>query len=385
MRPIAQNVKGVFEYPGGSNDMELVPDSETPRNRRRRRRRARSSEKAFYGPRFRGDRTGEMPSPKRRGTVIAFALALFIHAGIFCCAGGFYSEAQIGFKPGNSGITLMLNPSVASPEIVTRAEPTPDAPAQDPHPQDFEEIEGPEPPEPPQLPELPTERKGEPPHKEQPSKNLVGKEATPAPKEKPATTPPKEKQVALLPRRQLPHPQDAVPPVAESGSEMPNADIPMDHSRLEKERDSVEDDLKKQWPDKKSAPEGAPTKPSKVPGPKNDAKGNPRPSKYSPEIEGDMREKGVTSNATVTGLERPTYPSTCRRMGHEGDSIYEFTILPNGRCTDIILVQSAGCPDLDDAAKETLLRATFVPARRFGAPVSSRKKLLFRFRLVDAE
>ena len=348
--------------------MELVPDSETPRSRRRRGKRSRNSEKGFYGPRFRGDRTREILSPKRRGTVVAFSFALFIHAGIFCCACGFYSEAQVGFKPGNSGITLMLNPSAASPEIVTRAKPTAEPPAQDPHQRDFEEIEDMDPPEAPPAPL--TEQKGEPPRKELPKKSLAAKEAAPSPRESHAPTHPKEKEVALLPQTPLPHPQEAEPPA--------------DHALMEKEPAPVDDGLMKP-PDKKPAPDGAPPEPKKAPGPKNDAKGKPRPSKYSPEIEGDLREKGVTSNATVTGLERPTYPSTCRHMGHEGDSIYEFTILPNGRCTDIMLIRSAGCPDLDEAAKESLLRATFVPARRFGVPVSSRKKLLFRFRLKDAE
>jgi len=106
-------------------------------------------------------------------------------------------------------------------------------------------------------------------------------------------------------------------------------------------------------------------------------------SKSSKEVEADTRTKGVTVEASIIGTVKPRYPSSCRRRGCEGRCVFEFTVLPDGTCTDIRLIKSAGCPNLDEAARQALLKTRFSPAKRFGVPVPSRKKLAFRFSLED--
>jgi len=104
-------------------------------------------------------------------------------------------------------------------------------------------------------------------------------------------------------------------------------------------------------------------------------------SPASKRVDADMLEKGAVVPPSLTGLEKPEYPASCRRAGHEGVAIFEVTVLPDGSCGEIVLLQSAGCPKLDEAAERALRRAKFIPAKRFGIPVRSKKKIAFRFEL----
>lgn len=274
-----------------------------------------------------------------RNLDLAFSatLAIFIHVALFVL-GGLFVEAQVAFQKGESSITLMLLPSVASP---------PTAPKTPPRPM--------------------VQDKPKPPQKEAPKKVEAPKPTPPQP-QKIQPPPPDaflEEMLANL-DFPLPEPPKVSPP--KPSHEPPKAENI--EEPLPEEIEPPEEDEKE--PEKKPEEPERPLPDKKV-------------SLPSKEADADMREKGVTTTAAVVNLEKPTYPPSCRRLGHEGDCVYEFTIEPDGHCTNIRLIKSAGCPELDEAAKEALLRATFSPAKRFGIAVSSQKRLLFRFRLEDAE
>lgn len=98
----------------------------------------------------------------------------------------------------------------------------------------------------------------------------------------------------------------------------------------------------------------------------------------------DMLEKGIRE-AIISGVEKPEYPLTCRKNGHEGTVILEATIDKNGRCISINLVQSAGCSSLDESAKRALKNARFNPAERLGIKITSAKKIAFRFKIEEID
>jgi TonB family protein len=54
-----------------------------------------------------------------------------------------------------------------------------------------------------------------------------------------------------------------------------------------------------------------------------------------------------------------------------------------GSVESIRLLESAGCEDLDEAARRALERAWFEPGTRFGSAIASRVRIPIRFRLTD--
>lgn len=98
----------------------------------------------------------------------------------------------------------------------------------------------------------------------------------------------------------------------------------------------------------------------------------------------DLLEKGIRE-AVISGIEKPEYPLSCRKNGHEGTVILEVTIDKNGSCIGINLVQSAGCSSLDKSARKSLKNARFNPAERFGIKISSTKKIAFRFKIKEID
>jgi len=62
-------------------------------------------------------------------------------------------------------------------------------------------------------------------------------------------------------------------------------------------------------------------------------------------------------------LERPDYPATDVRLGHEGIVRLLIYVLPNGRVGDVKIAQSSGYPSLDaSAARKAKAAWRFVPA-----------------------
>jgi protein TonB len=67
---------------------------------------------------------------------------------------------------------------------------------------------------------------------------------------------------------------------------------------------------------------------------------------------------------------RPSYPSTALRQGIQGTTMLKVHVLIDGRVGDVVVQQSAGHPDLDQAAVEAVRRWRFEPARRGSDPVA---------------
>jgi protein TonB len=67
---------------------------------------------------------------------------------------------------------------------------------------------------------------------------------------------------------------------------------------------------------------------------------------------------------------RPSYPSSALRQGIQGTAMLKVHVLIDGRVGDVVVQQSAGHPDLDQAAIEAVRRWRFEPARRGSDPVA---------------
>lgn len=103
----------------------------------------------------------------------------------------------------------------------------------------------------------------------------------------------------------------------------------------------------------------------------------------SKEIIADIKAKGVTMGAMVKNVFKPSYPSSCKRQGHEGTTILEVTILSKGKPGSIEIIKSAGCESLDKAAIKALKKAKYIPAKRLGVSFTTTKKIAFNFKLED--
>jgi len=67
---------------------------------------------------------------------------------------------------------------------------------------------------------------------------------------------------------------------------------------------------------------------------------------------------------------RPSDPSSALRQGVQGTTMLKIHVLIDGRVGDVVVQQSAGHPDLDQAAIEAVRRWRFEPARRGSDPVA---------------
>lgn len=68
----------------------------------------------------------------------------------------------------------------------------------------------------------------------------------------------------------------------------------------------------------------------------------------------------------------PKYPEVARRRGWQGTVQFEVLVLKSGRVGGLDMVVSTGYRSLDNAARKSINRWTFVPATSFGVPVDSR-------------
>ena len=92
---------------------------------------------------------------------------------------------------------------------------------------------------------------------------------------------------------------------------------------------------------------------------------------------------GITRVARPTGgyQVRPTYPSTARRLGVQGTTLLRVHVLDDGRVGEVDVEESAGHPDLDQAAADAVRRWRFEPARRGEQAVAMWVRLPVEFRL----
>ena len=74
----------------------------------------------------------------------------------------------------------------------------------------------------------------------------------------------------------------------------------------------------------------------------------------------------VTSTAYPRGgyQVRPSYPASARRLGIQGTSLLRVFVAADGKVGDVVVQESAGHPDLDQAATAAVRRWRFEPARR---------------------
>jgi len=78
---------------------------------------------------------------------------------------------------------------------------------------------------------------------------------------------------------------------------------------------------------------------------------------------------------------RPSYPSTARRLGIQGTTVLKVHVLIDGRVGDVVVQETAGHPDLDQAASDAVRRWRFEPARRGSDPVAMWVLLPVEFQL----
>jgi protein TonB len=78
---------------------------------------------------------------------------------------------------------------------------------------------------------------------------------------------------------------------------------------------------------------------------------------------------------------QPIYPSTPRRLGIQGTTLLRVHVLADGRIGEVLVQQSAGHPELDEAAADAVRRWRFDPARRGPEAVAMWVLLPVEFRL----
>ncbi len=77
----------------------------------------------------------------------------------------------------------------------------------------------------------------------------------------------------------------------------------------------------------------------------------------------------------------PRYPAVSRRLGEQGRVVLRVRVNERGSADAVEIRRSSGHPRLDDAARETVLRWRFVPAKRGEQPVAAWVLIPVSFRL----
>jgi protein TonB len=67
---------------------------------------------------------------------------------------------------------------------------------------------------------------------------------------------------------------------------------------------------------------------------------------------------------------RPRYPESARRAGVQGTTLLRLRVLENGRVDEVLVEQSAGHHDLDNAATDAVKKWLFEPARMGQQPIA---------------
>lgn len=80
---------------------------------------------------------------------------------------------------------------------------------------------------------------------------------------------------------------------------------------------------------------------------------------------------------------KPPYPMVARRMGYHGTVVLDVEVLAEGSAGDIVVHKSCGYEILDKSAVQTVKTWRFLPARRFGQPVTQRFLVPIKFSLED--
>jgi protein TonB len=86
-------------------------------------------------------------------------------------------------------------------------------------------------------------------------------------------------------------------------------------------------------------------------------------------------------NADYLNNPAPLYPSVSRRMGEQGRLLLRVLVNANGGADEVQVRTSSGFLRLDEAARETVRRWKFVPAKRGAEPVPAWVLIPISFRL----
>ena len=193
-----------------------------------------------------------------------------------------------------------------------------------------------------------------PPPPPEPVRQVV--EPPPPPTPPPPVAPPSQPAVAANP----------APPVATQSAGAPGA-VPAPASAPN--QGGV--DLRTPAP---TGPAGTAAAPASAPGPVASA-----PSRST----APSQPTGITRTARPQGgyQVRPSYPPSARQAGIQGTTILRVHVLIDGQVGEVRVQESAGHPDLDEAAAEAVRRWKFEPARRGPDPVAMWVLLPVEFRL----
>ncbi|MBY0522980.1 MAG: energy transducer TonB [Gemmataceae bacterium] len=91
--------------------------------------------------------------------------------------------------------------------------------------------------------------------------------------------------------------------------------------------------------------------------------------------------EGVTSEASLAGDARPTYPREAQLQGLEGRVVLSIRVAADGSVAEATIERSSGYQILDDAALRFGRSITFRPARKGKTAVATEVLLPVRFRL----
>ena len=93
--------------------------------------------------------------------------------------------------------------------------------------------------------------------------------------------------------------------------------------------------------------------------------------------------RGTSSASAIADLPKPVYPRYSRIRGEEGTVVLEAEVTADGKPLRTRVVRSSGYRHLDAAALEALNKASFIPARSFGVPVESTRRVSVRFSIRE--
>ena len=94
-----------------------------------------------------------------------------------------------------------------------------------------------------------------------------------------------------------------------------------------------------------------------------------------------LAQQPVTPKIVEGTQVQPVYPDSARRLGIQGTTTLHVLVFADGHVAEVGLVQSAGHPDLDQAAADAVRRWRFEPARRGRDAVPMTVMLAITFRL----
>ena len=109
---------------------------------------------------------------------------------------------------------------------------------------------------------------------------------------------------------------------------------------------------------------------------------SPAQPRSSPEL---IEGHGAATEAKPQAFRNrpPVYPWLARMQAWEGTVVLQVRVEPDGRASQVKILNSSGHPALDQAAQQTVSQWEFLPAQRGGRSVGSLVKVPVRFRLTE--